>query len=214
MARKRDPRDIIARIIMRNRRASQPSRHFKSLLVVLVVAVTAALSALQPSARRVSAIERRSVSASAPTASAERAFVARAVDGDTLKLAGGERVRLIGIDTPELHESAKLHRDAERTGQDVRTIKQMGEAAYQFTRRLVEGKEVRLEFDVQPRDRYGRLLAYIYLDNGLFVNAEIIRQGYAYPMVIPPNTRHADEFRQLFNEARRLNRGLWAEGAP
>lgn len=139
--------------------------------------------------------------------------VTHVTDGDTLKLSDQERVRLIGIDTPELHESAKLFRDAERSGQDVRTIKRMGKAAADFTRKMVEGKSVRLEFDVQKRDKYGRLLAYVYLEDGTFVNAEIIRNGYAYPMTIPPNTRHAEEFRALYAEARRNGSGLWAEGA-
>ena len=64
----------------------------------------------------------------------------RAVDGDTLKLENGERVRLIGIDTPEMHESAKLYRDSKKSGQDVKTIQALGRKAYYFTRDLVEGK--------------------------------------------------------------------------
>jgi micrococcal nuclease len=146
--------------------------------------------------------------------SSQTAFVERAVDGDTLKLSNRERVRLIGVDTPEMHESAKLYRDAERTGQDVKVIQGMGRQAYEFTRALVEGKTVRLEFDVQPRDKYNRLLAYVYLEDGTFVNAEIMRNGYAYPMVIPPDVRHAEEFRALFVEARRLKKGLWKDTDP
>ncbi|MCM8796636.1 MAG: thermonuclease family protein, partial [Candidatus Omnitrophica bacterium] len=100
----------------------------------------------------------------------EDILVERVIDGDTLKLSSGERVRLIGIDTPEMHESEKLYRDARRSSQYVQTIKRLGRQAYEFTRNLLEGRRVRFEFDVQKRDRYGRLLAYVYLkDDGTFV---------------------------------------------
>lgn len=136
-------------------------------------------------------------------------LVTRAVDGDTLKLESGERVRLIGIDTPEIHESDKLYRDSRRTQQDVATIKAMGMRAYQFTRSLVEGKRVSLEFDVEKHDVYDRLLAYVYLKDGTFVNAEIVKQGYASLMTYPPNVKYADLFVKLYQEARENKRGLW-----
>jgi len=137
-------------------------------------------------------------------------LVERAVDGDTLKLENGERVRLIGIDTPEMHESDKLYRDSQRTGQDVRTIQELGRRAYEFTKKLAEGKRVSLEFDVEKYDKYDRLLAYVYLKkDGTFVNAEIIKQGYASLMTIPPNAKYADLFLKLYQEARNNKRGLW-----
>jgi micrococcal nuclease len=136
-------------------------------------------------------------------------LVTRAVDGDTLVLENGERVRLIGIDTPEMHESNKLYRDAERTRQDISTIQKLGRRAYKFTKNLVEGKRVSLEFDVERRDKYERLLAYVYLKDGTFVNAEIIKQGYASLMTYPPNVKYADLFLKLYQEAREDRRGLW-----
>lgn len=136
--------------------------------------------------------------------------VKRAVDGDTIELEDGTKVRLIGIDTPESRMSAKLHKDAGKSGRDTKAIIAMGKKAAAFTRALVEGKKVRMEFDVDKQDRYGRTLAYVYLEDGTFVNAEIIRQGYAHVMTIPPNVKHADEFRKLYREARENNRGLWA----
>ena len=137
-------------------------------------------------------------------------LVQRAVDGDTLKLENGERVRLIGIDTPEMHESDKLYRDSQRTGQDVRTIQALGRRAYEFTKKIVEGQRVSLEFDVEKYDKYGRLLAYVYLKKDrTFVNAEIIKQGYASLMTFPPNVKYADLFLKLYREARENNRGLW-----
>jgi len=138
-------------------------------------------------------------------------YVKRVVDGDTLILATGERVRLIGIDTPEMHESSKLHRDSKKTNQDVKTIIKLGTLAYEFTKNLVEGKRVNLEFDVDKQDQYHRLLAYVYLKDGTFVNAEIVKQGYASVMTIPPNVKYADYFLKLSQEAREAKRGLWAE---
>ena len=136
-------------------------------------------------------------------------LVRRAVDGDTLVLEDGERVRPIGIDTPEMHVSNKLYRDANRTQQDVSTIQKLGRQAYEFTRNLVEGKRVSLEFDVERHDKYGRLLAYVYLKDGTFVNAEIVKQGYASLMTYPPNVKYADTFLKLYQQAREERRGLW-----
>ena len=135
--------------------------------------------------------------------------VVRATDGDTLKLANGERVRLIGIDTPESSNNPKTRKDSQRTGQQIDEIITMGKQAAAFTKQLVEGKNVRLEFDVQQRDRYGRLLAYVFLEDGRFVNAEIIKAGYAQVMTIPPNVKYQDLFLKLHREAREERRGLW-----
>lgn len=136
-------------------------------------------------------------------------LVKRAVDGDTLQLEDGRKVRLIGIDTPEMHESNKLYRDAMRSSEDAETIKKMGRQAYEFTRKLAQGKRVRLEFDLEKYDKYNRLLAYVYLKDGVFVNAEIVKQGYASLLTIPPNVKYADLFLKLYREARLNKRGLW-----
>jgi len=138
-------------------------------------------------------------------------LVDRVIDGDTLKLANGERVRLIGIDTPEVHESVKLYRDSRKSGQDIKTIQALGRRSMKFTKELVEGKPVRLEFDVEKRDKYKRLLAYVYLPDNTFVNAEIIKQGYASVMTYPPNVKHADEFLKLYRQARDNKLGLWKD---
>ncbi|MFH1441379.1 MAG: thermonuclease family protein, partial [Candidatus Omnitrophota bacterium] len=134
-------------------------------------------------------------------------LVQRVVDGDTIVLESGERVRLIGIDTPEMHESSKLYKDSKKTKQDIEVIKAMGKCSYEFTKNLIEGKRVRLEFDVEKQDRYKRLLAYVYLKDGTFVNAEIVKQGYASLMTIPPNVKYADLFLELYQEARDNQRG-------
>ncbi len=95
-------------------------------------------------------------------------FCSHVVDGDTIIVETNnknEKVRLIGVDTPE-------------TVHPLKPVEDFGKEASDFTRRMVEGKKVRLEFDWQLRDKYGRLLAYVYLGKGTFLNAEIIKQGY------------------------------------
>ncbi len=124
----------------------------------------------------------------------------RVVDGDTIivKIEGKkERVRLIGVDTPETKHPKK-------------PVQYFGKEASAFTKRMVEGKKVRLEYDWQKRDRYGRLLAYVYLKDGTFLNAEIIKQGYGFAYT-RFSFKYLDEFRQYEREARENNRGLWKE---
>jgi len=135
--------------------------------------------------------------------------VQRIIDGDTFVLSNGEKIRLIGIDTPESRPNPKLYRDVKRTGQDSNAIIAMGKEATKFTRQLLEGKNVKVEFDVVPRDRYGRLLAYAYLEDGTFINAEIIKAGYAQVMTVPPNVKFQDLFLQLQKAAREERKGLW-----
>ncbi|MBZ5515752.1 MAG: thermonuclease family protein [Acidobacteriia bacterium] len=120
----------------------------------------------------------------------------RVVDGDTIVLDGGEHVRLIGVDTPE-------------TVDPRRPVQYFGKEASAFTRRMVEGKNVRLEQDEDTRDHYGRTLAYVYLQDGTFLNAEIIRQGYGHAYTRFP-FRYEQQFVQLEREARENGRGLWA----
>jgi micrococcal nuclease len=126
--------------------------------------------------------------------------VTRVVDGDTVHvdLAGiDETVRYIGVDTPE----------SRRPGTPVQCFAKVASAR---NAALVDGEEVRLRFDVERRDRYGRLLAYVYRsDDGLFVNERLVRDGYARSLTVPPNVRHADRFARLQREARKARRGLW-----
>jgi micrococcal nuclease len=125
--------------------------------------------------------------------------VRKVVDGDTLEVTGGERVRLIGVDTPET------------VAQD-RPVGCFGKEASGFTASVVPpGTAVRLVGDAEQRDRYGRLLAYVYRQaDGLFVNAELLRRGFAQLLTIPPNIAHTDEFTALARQAREGSQGLWA----
>ena len=128
--------------------------------------------------------------------------VERVVDGDTIvvELASGqETVRLIGIDTPE---SADPRQPVECFGR---------EASAHASELLPAGSRVRLVRDVEPRDRYDRLLAYVYrLPDELFVNLALVRDGYAVPLTYPPNVAHTEEILAASREAREAGRGLWS----
>ena len=141
--------------------------------------------------------------------------VTRIVDGDTLKvfyLEGEESIRLIGIDTPESRVNKKTKKDAKRSGQDIETIIAMGKRATEYVESLVKpGGLITIEFDVQERDRYKRLLGYVYLSNGKMLNEEIVKAGYASVMTIPPNVKYKDRFLKAYQEARESKRGLWED---
>ncbi|MDP3790995.1 MAG: thermonuclease family protein [Candidatus Omnitrophota bacterium] len=147
----------------------------------------------------------------APVKDTSIAYVTKAIDGDTLKLSTGEHVRLIGIDTPESRYNNKLERDSKRSRKDMEVIIKMGKEAESFTRRLTQNKRLRLEYDLQRYDKYKRLLAYVYLEDGTFVNAKIIEEGYAQAMTIPPNVKYSDMFFKLQKSAMENGRGLWKE---
>jgi micrococcal nuclease len=126
------------------------------------------------------------------------AKVTRVVDGDTVEAVVDGRtedVRYIGVDTPE-----SVKPDTPVQCYALR--------ASHFNEDLVEGETVRLVFDAERRDVYGRLLAYVYLGDE-FVNAELVRRGYARTLTIPPNDRYADRFAELAREAADAGRGLW-----
>ncbi len=140
--------------------------------------------------------------------------VVRVIDGDTFvcQFSDGkeEHIRLIGVDAPESRRNTKVERDSERSGQDISTITAQGKKAAKFTKSYLKpGIPVKLELDVELRDRYKRLLAYVYLPNGAFFNALLVQEGYAQVMTVPPNVKYQDLFLKLQREARENNRGLW-----
>ena len=135
-----------------------------------------------------------------PPGDAVAAEVQRVTDGDTfVATVDGrkERVRVIGVDTPE-------------TVAPDRPVEPYGRQASSFARRYLTGATVRLAGDAEQRDRYGRLLAYVWLADGTFWNALLVAEGYAQQLTIPPNVTYAGLFRRLAAEARRRDRGLWA----
>ncbi len=132
-------------------------------------------------------------------------LVTRVIDGDTIELAGGERVRYIGMDAPETVDPRK-------------PVECFGAEASRRNKELVEGRSVRLVKDVSERDEYGRLLRYVYLQDDTFVNLELVKEGYAAALTFPPDVKYAAEFVTAEKEAREAKKGLWGScpffGAP
>ncbi|HEY4715600.1 MAG TPA: thermonuclease family protein, partial [bacterium] len=128
------------------------------------------------------------------------AAVKHIIDGDTIVIdyqGRKEKARLIGINTPEIHHPEK-------------GIEPYGYEAKRFVEGILKaGDTIRIEFDIQLRDKYGRLLAYVYLADGRFLNALLVENGYAQVMTIPPNVRYQELFLKLQRVARDNKRGLW-----
>lgn len=149
----------------------------------------------------------------APRPQPDRATVIRVVDGDTLKvnyLGRPENVRLIGIDTPECRDNEKARRDSARGHLRLRAVLSLGMRAKSHVQSLVKpGEDVKLEFDVRQRDKYGRLLAYVYLPDGRLLNEAIVRAGYAHLLTVPPNVKYQQRFLEAYRRAREEKAGLW-----
>ena len=130
-------------------------------------------------------------------------LVTKVVDGDTFwaddGTSKGLKIRLIGIDAPESRKTFK------------KEVGYFGKEAKTYLTNLLSEKSVRLEYDLNRIDQYGRTLAYVYLKDGTFVNAELVKNGFAMTLTIPPNVKFADEFAKLQEEARENNLGLWKE---
>jgi micrococcal nuclease len=124
-------------------------------------------------------------------------LVTRVIDGDTIELENGEKVRYIGINTPEIHHPKK-------------SVECFGKEAAKKNEELVLGKKVRLEKDVSETDKYKRLLRYVYLEDGIMVNRQLIQDGYACLDTFPPDVKFSVEFKTAMQEAREQKKGLWA----
>ena len=127
--------------------------------------------------------------------------VVRVVDGDTFVVnfnGKDEKVRLIGVDTPE-----SVHADSSKNTKE-------GILVSDYTKSKLNGKIVKLEFDVQERDKYGRLLAYVYIDGEMY-NKHLLEIGYAKIATYPPNVKYVEEFKEIQKEARENKVGLWNE---
>jgi len=173
------------------------TRRLRSPLAVVAVAVAAAVGVA-----RLRGTPTHQGGAAVTSSAPGNATVERVVDGDTIIVRVGgqrDRVRLIGIDTPE----------SVKPGTPVQCFAH--EASEHTKSLLPPSSAVRLVRDVEARDRYGRLLAYVYREpDGLFVNLALARDGYATTLTYPPNVAHTDEFVKAVAAARQANRGLWA----
>ncbi len=138
--------------------------------------------------------------------------VIKVYDGDTFLIDTGEKVRLLGIDTPEKWDSGKLDRDSERSGKDKEIIKKLGQLASIYTEGVLLNQKIILLPDStnNDTDRYGRLLRYVYLEDGTMFNLKITQDGYAYAYVKYP-VIYAEQFLQAQYEARVNSRGLWGD---
>lgn len=123
--------------------------------------------------------------------------VTRVIDGDTVEIEGGQRVRYIGVNTPEMNDARPA-------------VRSWAEKARDKNREIVEGKRVTMERDVSETDRYGRLLRYVYVQ-GTMINAELVRLGYAYATSYPPDVKNQELFSRMEREAQSAGRGLWGE---
>lgn len=145
----------------------------------------------------------------------ESALVKKVIDGDTFEAeinGKTEKIRLLGVDTPERFDSEKFDRDLERTGRDKKTIQKLGELSYRHTLRLIGGKKVMLEADPigDNKDKYNRLLRYVYLDDGTLVNLKIVEDGYANAYRRFTLSKQ-EEFIQAERKARENKKGLWGD---
>jgi len=157
------------------------------------------------------------------TVTAQTLTVARVVDGDTFELSDGRTVRLIGVDAPEVHPSAKRQRDIERSEHDRQTLEALGHRAGTYAATQVAGGRIALELDptnaaIGHRDRYGRVLAYVWIldefGKELFcVNERLIADGYVYAYTKYP-FMHMGDYLELQRSARSGERGLWDPEMP
>jgi micrococcal nuclease len=130
------------------------------------------------------------------------AYVTKVIDGDTFWVDNGTesfKVRFIGIDAPETRNSRWKEKGY------------YAQEAKEYVKSKTEHQWVRLEFDVQPTDKYKRRLAYIYLEDGTFLNASLVEQGYAVVDTYPPNVKYVEQFIDLQKQARETKQGLWGE---
>ena len=121
--------------------------------------------------------------------SSDTVMVVKVIDGDTIVIEGGYHVRYIGVDSPETDEL--YYSEAKQMNAD-----------------LIAGKKVKLESDITDKDKYGRLLRYVYVGD-TFINAEMVRQGYAWSMAYPPDVKYQVYLEAMEKEARQLKRGFW-----
>ncbi|MBI2601369.1 thermonuclease family protein [Candidatus Daviesbacteria bacterium] len=132
----------------------------------------------------------------------EKVAVTKVIDGDTIEIEGGKKVRYLGIDTPE-------------TKDPRRAVECFGKQAYMENKQLVEGEQVILQKDVSETDKYNRLLRYVFLplDDGniLFVNDYLIREGFATALTYPPDVKYSEQFLKAQQQAKESKKGLWGE---
>lgn len=164
-------------------------------LILVIICVNLNISCNSRSGKRVRSNELLGITKN------EYLPVTKVVDGDTFWADNGTpegvKIRLIGIDAPESRKTFK------------KEVGFYGKESKDYLCKMIDHQNVKLVFDVDSLDQYGRTLAYVYLPNGIFINADLVKNGYAVIMTVPPNVKFADEFLKLQEEARDNSRGLW-----
>lgn len=186
-----------------------PKSALKALLsLAILLAINAFHSTASP--RPTTSATRQS------TSLPSKGTIERVIDGDTVAVrfdGAVEKVRLIGVDTPEKRPSKRASLQSARSHQSLQSIMELGERASRMMRELApEGLPVTIEYDVTPRDKYGRLLGHLFTQDGTMLNEEIIKRGYAQLLTIPPNVKYVSRFQMALTESRAARRGLWADG--
>ena len=171
-------------------------RSLTNFILVVAVIIIALVQQTQPHKSSVNISPTTSV-----TTPAQLVKVARVIDGDTIVIDTDQKVRYIGIDTPELHDPRK-------------PVQCFAQEAFEKNKELIEGKTVRLEKDVSETDKYGRLLRYVFLDKPataepVFVNEYLVKEGFAHVATFPPDVKYENLFLQDQQDARLQNKGLW-----
>ena len=179
----------------------------KIALIVVLIFCNGAFAV--PSAHTVQSANQRAQS------NAQSCVLLAVTDGDSILARcqqTSERIRLIGIDAPELHHGEHSERQSNQYGQSDEQVRQLGKQARSHLSSILKiGETLELRQDREMRDRYGRLLAYVYTSDGTMINSRMIADGFATPMTIKPNTAHKLEFEQLYASARRERRGIWSQ---
>lgn len=171
----------------------------KKTIALILVTISLAVSLVFNNTQKPSITIPLQSSLSSSTSSAQLVKIVRVIDGDTIEIETGQKVRYIGIDRPELHHPKK-------------PVQCFAQEAMLKNKEIVEGKTVTLEKDVSETDKYGRLLRYVKIGSPsaeLFVNDYLVKEGYAYAATFPPDVKYAQLFRQSQQEAMEKKKGLW-----
>ncbi len=144
----------------------------------------------------------------------EQVLVVKVTDTNTIILENGQRVKLLGIESfgPPPRPIVKYDKKGRPIeNKDIEATIPLEEQAVVFAQNLMEGKKVKLEYDIQSRDDHGYKTAYVYLPDGHMANTELLRQGFVRLKIRPPNVKHMDLFRKAYQEARKEQRGFLSD---
>lgn len=168
------------------KRSRKMKRNNHLILILLLILFSLFLSACTTSSEGIAANE---------PSKTKLMKVTKINDGDTIVIEGNEKIRFLMVDTPEVY--------------NVDSPEPYGEQASEFTKELLTGKQVSLEYDIEREDPYGRTLAYVYLPDGRMVNEMLLEEGLAKVVVYEPNDKYEEKFREIEDTAKKSKQGIW-----